>query len=69
VFDVDNFGFGYETVYSDLVSTTGANVISETLVTPMGDFAINPTMDLAANVPDGSFFVPTWLADLASNLF
>jgi hypothetical protein len=57
-FDVDSFGFGYETVYSDLVSTTGANVISETLVTPMGDFAINPTMDLAANVPDGWFFVP-----------
>ena len=69
VFEVDNFGFGYETVYSDLVSTTGANVISETLVTPMGDFAINPTMDLAANAADGTFFVPTWLADLASNLF
>jgi hypothetical protein len=69
VFAVDNFGFGYETVYSDLVSTTGANVISETLVTPMGDFAINPTMDLAANVADGWFFVPTGLADLASNLF
>jgi hypothetical protein len=68
-FDVNNFGFGYETVYSDLVSTTGANVISETLVTPMGDFAINPTMVLAANVPDGWFFVPTGLADLASNLF
>jgi hypothetical protein len=68
-FDVDSFGFGYETVYSDLVSTTGANVISETLVTPMGDLAINPTMDIAANVPDGVFFVPTGLADLASNLF
>ena len=66
---MNNFGFGYETVYSDLVSTTGANVISETLVTPMGDFAINPTMVLAANVPDGWFFVPTGLADLASNLF
>jgi hypothetical protein len=69
VIDVNSLGFGYETVYSDLVSTTGTNVISETLVTPMGDFAINPTMDLAVNAADSSFFVPTWLADLASNLF
>jgi len=67
-FDVDNFGFGYETVYSDPVSTTGANVISETLVTPMGDFAINPTMDLAANVADGWFFVPSSLAHLVSSV-
>jgi hypothetical protein len=69
VFDVDSFGFGYETIYSDLVSTTGANVISETFVTPLGDFAIHPAFDLAANAADSSFFVPTWLADLASNLF
>ena len=26
----------FETIYSDLVSTTGPNVISETLVTPLG---------------------------------
>lgn len=69
MFDVNNYGFGYETIYSDLVSTTGANVISETFVTPMGDFAIGPTMDLAAHVPDGSFFIPSSLADLASSLF
>jgi len=69
VFDVNDSGFGYETIYSDLVSTTGANVISETLVTPMGDFAIRASMDLAANVPDGSLFVPTSLADLLSTLF
>lgn len=68
-FDVNDFGGGYETVYSDLVSTTGANVISETLVTPLGDFAIHPTMDLAANLADSSFFVPTSLAELASSLF
>jgi hypothetical protein len=67
-FDVNDFGGGYETVYSDLVSTTGANVISETLVTPLGDFAIHPTMDLAANLTDSSFFVPTSLADLVSSL-
>lgn len=68
-FDVQSYGGGFETIYSDLVSTTGANVISETLVTPMGDFAIHPTMDLAANLADSSFFVPTSLADLASSLF
>ena len=66
---MQSYGGGFETIYSDLVSTTGANVISETLVTPMGDFAIHPTMDLAANLADSSFFVPTSLADLASSLF
>jgi len=69
VFDVDSYGGGYETIYSDLVSTTGANVISETFVTPLGDFAIHPAFDLAANAADSSFFIPTWLADPASNLF
>jgi hypothetical protein len=69
VFDVDSYGGGFETIYSDLVSTTGANVISETLVTPFGDFAIHPAFELAANAADSSFFVPTSLADLASSLF
>jgi hypothetical protein len=68
-FDIVNDGGGYETVYSDLVSTTGANVISETWVTPMGDFTIPTTMDLAANLADSSLFVPTSLADLVSSLF
>jgi len=69
VFDVNDYGFGYETIYSDLVSTDGANVITETFVTPFGDFALNPFVDLAANVPEGSFFIPTSLADLVSSLF
>jgi hypothetical protein len=69
VFDVDNYGFGYETIYSDLASTTGTNVITETFVTPFGDFAIPPAFDLAANAADSSFFVPTSLADLVSSLF
>lgn len=68
-FDVTSYGDGYETVYSDLVSTTGANVISETLVTPFGDIAIPTTTDLVANLADSSFFVPTSLADLLSTLF
>jgi hypothetical protein len=69
VFDVDDYGGGFETIYSDLVSTTGANVVSETFVTPLGDFAIPPAFDLAANAADSTFFVPTSLADLASSLF
>jgi hypothetical protein len=69
VFDVNDNGFGYETIYSDLASTTGANVISETFVTPFGDFAINPTFDLAANAADSTFFVPTSLTELVSSLF
>jgi hypothetical protein len=69
VFEVDDHGFGYETVYSDLASTTGANVISETFVTPFGDFAIPPAFELAANAADSSFFVPASLADLAASLF
>jgi hypothetical protein len=68
-FDVNDYGFGYETIYSDLVSTTGANVISETFMTPLGDFAIHPTLDLAANTADSSFLVPASLADLMSALF
>jgi hypothetical protein len=58
VFDVNSYGSGFETIYSDLVPTNGANVITETFVTPFGDFALNPFMDLAANVPEGSFFIP-----------
>ncbi len=72
VFDVHDlfYGSGFETIYSDLVSTTGANVISETFVTPFGDFPIHTATDLAANVAaDSSFFVPTGLADLMSSLF
>jgi hypothetical protein len=68
-FDVNDYGGGFETIYSDLVSTTGANVISETFVTPLGDFPIHATLDLAANAADSTFFVPTSLADLASSLF
>jgi hypothetical protein len=69
VFDVDSYGGGFETVYSDLVSTTGANVVSETFVTPFGDFAIHPAFELAGNLADSWFFVPSSLADLASSLF
>ncbi len=60
---------GIETIYSDLVSTTGANVISETLVTPWGDFSVPTSMDLAAHIADSWFFVPSGLGELVSNIF
>jgi hypothetical protein len=44
-------------------------VITETLVTPFGDFALNPTFELAANAADSSFFVPTGLGELIASLF
>jgi hypothetical protein len=50
VIDVANFGSGYETVYSDLISSTGASVISETFVTPFGDVAIPTTFDAASGL-------------------
>lgn len=68
-FDIVYHPLGLETIYSDLVSTTGTNVISETLVTPWGDFAVPTTTDLAAHLADSSFFIPTSLADLMSSMF
>ena len=50
VIDVANYGSGFETVYTDLVSSTGPNVISETFVTPFGDFAIPSTFDAASGL-------------------
>jgi hypothetical protein len=48
--DVATDGLGLETVYSDLASTTGAGVISGTLLTPFGDLAIPTTFDAASGL-------------------
>jgi hypothetical protein len=48
VIDTSNLGSGWENIYSDLVSTTGTNVISDTLVTPLGD--ITTPLTSAADV-------------------
>ena len=49
-FEVDNYGHGYELVYSDLVGagSGGDNLITQTLVTPFGDFNIPTTYDASA---------------------
>jgi hypothetical protein len=50
VFDVANFGSGFENIYSDLVGVgaNGANLITDVFDTPFGDFAIPTTFDAAA---------------------
>jgi hypothetical protein len=53
VFDTYTFGDGgFENIYSDIVGagTNGANEITDTLVTPFGDFTIPDTMN-AASIP------------------
>jgi hypothetical protein len=57
VFETVTWGdTGYESVYSDIVSTTGgANTITETFVTPFGDVPIPDTLDAAANLANDLF--------------
>jgi hypothetical protein len=50
VIDVANYGSGFESVYSDLISSTGVNVITDTVVTPFGDFTIPTTFDAASGL-------------------
>jgi hypothetical protein len=55
IYNLDNSGF--DIIYSDLVSTTpgGADVVSDTLVTPFADFTIPLTWDVAAGLAGDSF--------------
>jgi hypothetical protein len=50
VIDIWSLGGGYENVYTDLVGlgTGGANEITDTVVTPFGNFDIPTTFDAAA---------------------
>jgi hypothetical protein len=57
VFDTFTFGdSGFENIYSDLASATpGGDVISDTFVTPFGDFTIPATIDAAAGLANDIF--------------
>jgi len=57
VFDTFTFGdSGFENIYSDLAATTGGgDVISDTFVTPFGDFTIPATIDAAAGLANDTF--------------
>ena len=50
VIDVANYGSGYESVYSDILSAGGASVITDTYVTPFGDFVIPNTFDATSGL-------------------
>jgi hypothetical protein len=51
VIETVTLGSGFENIYTDLASTTaGADVYSDTLVTPFGDFTIPVTLDLSAGL-------------------
>jgi hypothetical protein len=70
VFEVDNYGHGYELVYSDLVGagTDGHNLYTDTLVTPFGDFNIPTTYDAAAVLAHESSANPLAAASAGSTL-
>lgn len=57
----DTFGGdGFENVYSDIVGTGGAaNLITDTLVTPFGDFTIPTAYDATTALTAAEFLFPT----------
>jgi hypothetical protein len=57
ILDDLSFGNGYDNVYADFIGggPDGGNVISDTLVTPFGNFDIPMTFDAAADFPGGLF--------------
>ncbi|HEY1840466.1 MAG TPA: hypothetical protein VGG53_09620 [Mycobacterium sp.] len=57
-FEVVNFGSGFESIYSDIASSTsGGNTILETLVTPFGDIPLPPAFDAAAGLFNDMFSI------------
>jgi hypothetical protein len=53
IIDHLSFGQGYENLYTDVIGTgpDGTNSITDTFVTPFGDFNIPTTYDAAADFP------------------
>jgi hypothetical protein len=57
-FELVDLGNGFESVYSDIASATaGQDVITDTLVTPLGDISISPSFDAAAGLFNDLFSV------------
>lgn len=57
VYDVMNFGNGFENIYTDIPGADGtANSITDTLVTPFGDFNIPTDFDAAGLLDPGDAF-------------
>lgn len=56
VFEVDNYGSGWENAYSDIVSTTsGSNAITDTWLTPFGDFNVPDSYDASSSLTTDLF--------------
>ncbi|MBS9536075.1 hypothetical protein KIH27_21055 [Mycobacterium sp. M1] len=67
VYDVANFGNGYENVYTDIPGADGsANSITDTLVTPFGDVNIPTSFDAAALLDPGAAFSGVDLSSLGT---
>jgi hypothetical protein len=50
-FELVNLGNGFESVYTDIAGATAAqDVITDTLVTPLGDISIPPSFDVASGL-------------------
>lgn len=57
VYDVMNFGNGFQNIYTDIPGADGAaNSITDTLVTPFGDFNIPTDFDAAGLLDPGDAF-------------
>jgi hypothetical protein len=57
-FEIVNLGNGFESLYSDIAGATAAqDVISETLVTPLGDITLPPSFDAAAGLMNDTLAV------------
>lgn len=57
VYDVMNFGNGFENIYTDIPGADGAaNTITDTLSTPFGDFNIPTDFDAAGLLDPGDAF-------------
>ncbi len=57
-FEIVNFGYGFESFYSDIASATpGGDTIMETLVTPFGDISLPPSFDAAAGLINDMFMI------------
>ena len=55
-FETVGFGYGFENIYTDIVSTTGgADAISDTFVTPFGDFTLPETFNASAGLVADAF--------------
>jgi hypothetical protein len=57
-FEIVNFGYGFESIYSDIASATpGGDTIMETLITPFGDISVPPSFDAAAGLINDMFII------------